>query len=195
METTSELTGRLRAALLQRMAQYSWSRITVSDLAADAGIARQTFYQHFANRDELLLDYVDEMFERFYNDIADQIRSNPQPGGDVSRQLFAQWKAQQDFTRLVFRARAEDLLIRRFRSYIARVMGLYIREHGVVVQDAERMGFMVDYLAGAFWMVLERWVEGDFCYPERELANLFSQLTRPGFLAALAGRPDSGFSG
>lgn len=189
METTSELTGRLREALLQRMAQYSWSRITVSDLAADAGIARQTFYQHFANRDELLLDYVDEMFEHFYNDIADQIRSSPYPGGDISRQLFAQWKEQQDFTRLVFRARAEDLLIRRFRSYISRVMGLYIREHGVVVQDAERMGFMIDYLAGAFWMVLERWAEGDFRYPEHELADLFAQLTRPGFLAVLAGQP------
>ncbi|WP_430460082.1 TetR/AcrR family transcriptional regulator [Thalassolituus sp. LLYu03] len=181
----SDIVLRLRQALLARMAQDEWQRITVSNLAADAGISRQTFYQYFSGRDELLLDYVDDMFDAFYSDIAERIASTVNPDSDISIALFAQWRAQADFARLVFRARVDDLLIRRFRSYIARVMGLYVRSHGLPVKDAERLGFMVDYLAGASWLVLERWVTGDFRYPEAQLAALFSQLTQPGFLDAL----------
>ena len=185
MDTTSDTVVRLHQALLQRMRDHSWNRITVSDLAADAGIARQSFYQHFANREDLLLDYVDHMFDAFYNDIAHVISTSPAPGLDISQPLFAQWQRHREFAQLMFRARVDDLLIRRFRSYIARVLGLYVRQHAIEVRDAERMGFMIDYLAGAFWMVLERWVSGNFRYPEDALANLFTQLTRPGFLDAL----------
>lgn len=180
-----DVVTRLHQVLLERMALQPWQRITVRELAADAGIARQTFYQYFAGRDALLVDYVDGMFAVFYEEIADLIREAPVPGEDISRHLFAQWQRHRAFAERVFQAGSESLLINRFRSYIARVLGLYVREHGIAVTDTEQLGFMIDYLAGASWMVLARWVKDGFAYPQDGLAQLFSQLTRPGFLQVL----------
>ena len=176
---------QLHQALLAAMSRQPYAKITVRDLAAGAGVSRQTFYQYFPNRDALLTDYVDSMFEVFYQNIEEPLRGDIHPGMGISNHLFAQWSRNRDFARLMFQPGLEALLIRRFRSYITRVMGFYIREHGIPVTDPERLAYMTDYLAGASWMVLQRWVESNFTYPESDLAGLFTQLTQPGFLDAL----------
>jgi len=186
LEQKQKAIGQLHDALLCCMASQPYQKITVRQLCDAAGISRQTYYQYFSNRDALLTDYVDTMFDAFYQAIEGPIQEGtPAPGIGISTHLFAQWSNNREFASLVFQAGLESLLIRRFRSYITRVMGLYIREHGIPVTDPERLGYMTDYLAGASWMVLQRWVASDFSYAESELAGLFAQLTQPGFLDAL----------
>ena len=125
------------------------------------------------------------IFEVFYQDIAGPVQQNLMPGADISTHLFAQWEEHQALARLIFANGLESLLIGRFRGYIARVMGLYIRHHGIRVIDSERQAYMTDYLAGAFWMVLQRWVRTGFRYSAAQLAELFTQLTEPGFTQAM----------
>ncbi|MDK2777080.1 MAG: TetR/AcrR family transcriptional regulator [Pseudomonadota bacterium] len=180
-----DITARLHQALLHCMADTPYQKITVCRLSTEAGIARQTFYQHFSGRDALLLDYADHMFDAFYQTIASPLTASPDPGDDISRYLFAQWSGQREFARLICANELESLLTGRFRAYVTRVLGLYVRSHAIAVTDSEKLGFMADYLAGAFWMVLKRWVAGGFAYDEQILAALFSRLTRPGFLAVL----------
>ena len=95
---------------------------------------------------------------------------------------FKQWKQHCDFAKLIVAADIEHLVVKSFRNYISRVMGLYMPNHAIPLQDYEALGFIVEYLVGASWSVLQRWVISDFEYPLDKLSKLYSELSRPGLL-------------
>ncbi|CAM3751998.1 TetR/AcrR family transcriptional regulator [Parendozoicomonas haliclonae] len=173
-------------ALAALMQEKPYHKIKVQDISARAQLARQTFYLHFSGRDAVLLEYIDTVFEEFYQDIEPHIVSSPEPDDAIAWHMFRQWKDHAPFVRLIVDADVEHLLIKSFKNYITRIMGLYIRNHAVAIKDPEALTFVVDYLAGASLLILQRWVRTDFQYPLDKIAALYSDLTRPGVLQVLS---------
>lgn len=172
-------------ALLHQMEHKPYQKIKISDITDQADIARQTFYLHFKHKDDVLMDYIDEVFNDFYDDIAAHIKASPDPDPVISKLLFEQWRDHARFARLALTADIQHLVIKRFQNYISRTLGLYMRSHLKTPEDPEELAYVVDYLAGASWMVLKRWVESDFGYPLEKLSGLYSELNRPGLLSVL----------
>ena len=52
------LRQTLFGAARDRLEQQAWSEITMSDIAASAGVSRQTLYKEFGNRNEFGLAFV-----------------------------------------------------------------------------------------------------------------------------------------
>lgn len=56
---------RILAAAAAVLAELPLAKLTMDDVARSAGIARQTIYKHFANRDEIVVSlFVNEIQER-----------------------------------------------------------------------------------------------------------------------------------
>ena len=172
-------------ALVSLMQENPYKKVKIQDIAKRAKLARQTFYLHYQTKDDVLLEYINDVFETFYQEIEQHIIASPEPDPIVSWHLFKQWQMHEPFARLVIEADIENLVIKSFKNYIARVMGLYIRNHEVKLKDPEALAFLVDYLAGASWMMLQRWVQQDFKYPLEKIASLYSEITQPGMLNVL----------
>jgi AcrR family transcriptional regulator len=172
-------------ALVSLMQENPYKKVKIQDIAKRAKLARQTFYLHYQTKDDVLLEYINDVFETFYQEIEQHIIASPEPDPIVSWHLFKQWQMHAPFARLVIEADIENLVIKSFKNYIARVMGLYIRNHEVKLKDPEALAFLVDYLAGASWMMLQRWVQQDFKYPLEKIASLYSEITQPGMLNVL----------
>lgn len=181
---------RTKALIIQSLVSLTdakpYKKIKIQDITQDAQIARQTFYLHYKSKDAVLVDYINNVFDTFYQEIEGDIIASPEPSDVIAWHLFHQWQQHADFAKLIIAADVEHLVIKSFRNYITRVMGLYIRHHAVPIRDAEAMAFVVDYLAGASWMVLQRWIESDFRYPLEKLAKLYSEISRPGILNVIA---------
>lgn len=172
-------------ALVSLMQDTPYKKVKIQDIAKHANLARQTFYLHYQSKDDVLLDYINNVFETFYQEIEQHIIASPEPDPIISWHLFKQWQQHADFARLIIEADIEHLVIKSFKNYITRVMGLYIRNHVVQLKDPEALGFLVDYLAGASWMVLQRWIQQDFKYPLEKVASLYTEITQPGILKVL----------
>lgn len=172
-------------ALLSLMEKQPYQKIKISDITGMADIARQTFYLHFKRKDDVLLDYIDEVFDDFYKDIAVHIKASPDPDPVISTLLFEQWKNHARFSKLALAADIQHLVIKRFQNYISRTIGLYVRCHIKTPSDPDELAYVIDYLAGASWMILRRWVDSDFSYPLEKLSSLYSELNRPGLLSVL----------
>jgi AcrR family transcriptional regulator len=48
----------------RRLARYGYKKMTVDELAADAGIGKGTIYLHFRSKEEVVLSHVDRIVER-----------------------------------------------------------------------------------------------------------------------------------
>ena len=172
-------------ALVQLTEETPYKKIKIQDITNAANIARQTFYLHYKSKDAVLVAYIDDVFDNFYQEIEGHIIASPDPDEIIAWHLFNQWQQHAEFAKLMIAADVEHLMIKSFRNYITRVIGLYIRNHSMPLNDPEALGFMVDYLAGASWLVLQRWVASDFKYPLDKLAKLYSELSRPGLLSVI----------
>jgi AcrR family transcriptional regulator len=63
------LRETLFGAARDELGQRAWSEITMSDIAAAAGVSRQTLYKEFGNRNEFGLAFVINEGERFLDEV------------------------------------------------------------------------------------------------------------------------------
>jgi AcrR family transcriptional regulator len=69
-EATRELLRQtLFGAARDQLEQRTWSEITMSEIAAGAGVSRQTLYKEFGNRNEFGLAFVINEGERFLDEV------------------------------------------------------------------------------------------------------------------------------
>ena len=69
----SDTRSRLLDATSLALAQYGPRKLSLTDIAALAGVSRPTLYRHFASRHELLLALADYEKERFESGLADAL--------------------------------------------------------------------------------------------------------------------------
>lgn len=75
-----ELTrARLFEALGSLMAEHSFESITMSQIAQRAGVGRTAIYNHFADKEVLLLAYMRQVTEQFTRVLAERFEAEPDP--------------------------------------------------------------------------------------------------------------------
>lgn len=70
------LRETLFAAARDEIQERSWSRITMADVAAAAGVSRQTLYNEFGSRDEFAQAFVIHEGERFLDSVEAAVREH-----------------------------------------------------------------------------------------------------------------------
>ncbi|MFC2598163.1 MAG: TetR/AcrR family transcriptional regulator, partial [Actinomyces massiliensis] len=57
-------------ALAELMAKHSFDKITLSDVAAHAGVGRTAVYNHFADKEDLLLAFMEHETARYAEELS-----------------------------------------------------------------------------------------------------------------------------
>jgi AcrR family transcriptional regulator len=70
------LRETLFAAARDELEHRTWSEITMADVAAAAGVSRQTLYKEFGSRDEFAQAFVIHEGERFLDGVEEAVREN-----------------------------------------------------------------------------------------------------------------------
>lgn len=78
----------------RRLGRYGYRKMTVDEVAADAGIGKGTIYLHFPSKEELVLSHVDRIVERLLERL-EEIASKDGPAPQRLRAMLV--------TRVMFR--------------------------------------------------------------------------------------------
>lgn len=70
------LRQTLFGAARDQLGERAWSQITMSDIAAAAGVSRQTLYNEFGNRNEFGLAFVINEGERFLDQVEGAVKQH-----------------------------------------------------------------------------------------------------------------------
>lgn len=91
-------------AARDQLAERPWSEITMSDIAAAAGVSRQTLYKEFGNRNEFGLAFVINEGERFLSDVEDAVRAHlddPRAAIGAAMELFLRTAGEDPLIRIL----------------------------------------------------------------------------------------------
>jgi AcrR family transcriptional regulator len=98
------LRQTLFGAARDQLEQRAWSEITMSDIAAAAGVSRQTLYKEFGNRNEFGLAFVIHVGERFLDEVDAAVKQHlddPRAAVDAALELFLRTAGEDPLIRIL----------------------------------------------------------------------------------------------
>jgi AcrR family transcriptional regulator len=98
------LRQTLFGAARDELERRAWSEITMSDIAAAAGVSRQTLYKEFGNRNEFGLAFVIHEGERFLDDVDAAVlahRDDPRAAIGAALELFLRTAGEDPLIRIL----------------------------------------------------------------------------------------------
>ncbi|MGY4644039.1 TetR/AcrR family transcriptional regulator [Cellulomonas sp. URHB0016] len=140
-EHREQTRQKLFAALSTLMAEQGFDAITLADIAHAAGVGRTAVYNHFPDKEALLLGFITHETEQY----AATLQRALDDIDDPVEQLRAYVRAQAQLKRVYHVAPGPEL-----RSVLSRGTQARVREHVVVVEQLLRQILAAGVRTGAF---------------------------------------------
>lgn len=192
MEMAKELDKRversrqaLMDALIDLMRQQPYSKISVAKICSHSGVARPTFYLHYSSKDDLLRGFIEVMFNNFYEQVDEYLTKTPNADPIIGEIMFRQWSDHSDLAKLMVNAEVESLMLNEFHLYVNRVMERYINAHQLSIAHSKLLPYVTDFITGATFMVIVRWIKDDFPADAAMMGKLYANLVQPGLLQVM----------
>lgn len=164
-QATLERRARIQAAALALFDAQGFEATTVTDVARQAGVSRATFFNHFPNKEAVLVAWFAEVLEGVQRDLAAELEE-----GDPFAALFRFFDALAGFTE-AHRARVLPLMYellnpdleRSRRAFLALPLAQLLRrllaraqQHGQVRPDFSH-GRLARVLANTYVLTALQW--------------------------------------
>jgi AcrR family transcriptional regulator len=163
-------------ALLALMDKKPYNEITVSDIVEKAGIARQTFYRSYSNKDDVILQFFDGLFTLHPVKIENTFREG---GRDIVNSTIAlgQFVKHADVLKKILNADTEHLIYRYCQKGEKAITDLYT---GKLPREKQLIfNCIIKYQSyGAMHLIVD-WIKNDMPIPAKSLGGLLRQLTSP----------------
>jgi AcrR family transcriptional regulator len=158
----------LTNALLTLLESQKYEEITIKEICREADLSRQTFYQIFDSKDEI----VEYQFIRLFTEFKAACGNFEGISlGELSLSFFSFFKKHNDFIRVMTSNNMAYLLEREFEHFLPQI-DLFKR----INKTEEHPDYSVCYMAGALCQILIHWYDKGMDLPVEEVASLTEQI-------------------
>lgn len=180
----------LRAAVLALVEERGYDDVTVADITARADVGRATFYLHYGDREQLLVDAVSGLLDELADTVAPLTAGDITRGADRSVQLFRAVAGRPGLWRALLGERGAAVAHHRVRAYLAAFVEHNTTRHLVAAATTPAdAGMLAAHAAGSLLGLLVWWLEHDLAEPAERMAEYFRQLNSVGAVGTLGLRP------
>lgn len=180
----------LRTALLELIAEGGYERLSVHEITERAGIGRATFYLHYTDKEQLLLDAIEQTVAELTEQMA-ALSAVPLPlrAQAMAEHMFTHMAANRAVYRTLMSENGVASLPLRVRNLTAAAIARDLSSAFPALAAAPtRLEALAQHTAGALLALAEWWLRSDCPESAAEMAKLHIQLTAPGMLATLMPR-------
>ncbi|MBN1678745.1 MAG: TetR/AcrR family transcriptional regulator [Anaerolineae bacterium] len=167
----------LREALIILSLRKGYDSVTIQDITDHANLGRATFYLHYRDKDDLLLNTLQTIVDDLLAVIEPEL-GNVFTLGDISPILtiFRHAEENRDLYRIILRGRGAAAAERRLREYAAASAQSYIEValHGRPA--AIPVEIAANYFAHSMLGLIDWWLEKGQAYPADYMAHAFYDL-------------------
>ena len=149
--------GCLYTALIDLMEIMPYDKINIGVLCDKAGVSRMTYYRSYNNKEDILLQHLDECFAMYLADLP------VQDFFGVALSFFQFWQGQErEFLIAVVRSGLSAQLMDKFYGYLDQIIPQMVSE--------EVQPFVKSFLAGGLYKMLMDWMKTGTQTPPEEMA-------------------------
>jgi AcrR family transcriptional regulator len=200
----SRTRRQLREALFNLILEKGYDAATVEEITARADVGRTTFYLHYHDKEDLLMESIGELVD----DLIEQMARFPMDewklergsaGSAPSPAIVLPFQHVASHARLyliVLRGDGTYSVSRRLREIIVQASAemarvLLERDELGALNSQVPMDVFMNYIAGAWLGLITWWLENEMPYPAEQIAGMFQRMVVQGAPEAL-GIPPQG---
>ncbi len=175
----------LRTALIDLIEERGLDGFTVNDLCVRADLNRGTFYNHFRDKDDLLVTLEEEVMDGLRRlgeeinkltlvDLAKiKVASTPLP---IFVEMFEYLHDQSDFLHAVLGPGGDAKFVRRMRDTLCTDLIMRLLHERYRKDPTPFVGYYVAFYASAYMGVITRWLEDGMAESSEEMAHIAVRL-------------------
>ncbi len=197
----------LKQALYELLEEKGYDQVTVEEITDRANLGRATFYLHYRDKEDLLLEDVIDLVDQMVEETTGMpwLRWREDSGGENSMTMrpipmvlvFQHVAENADYYRIILRGQGMYTVGERLRAIIIKAIkdvGLARSQEGSLAcepQDRLKgetqvpLDVIANYYAGSVMGLVTWWLENDTPYPAGQMAEYFQQLFFPGLMQVL----------
>lgn len=171
--------NRLGTALLELILEKPVNEVTVQDVLDRAGVGRSTFYQHFRDKDDLLVSQL-EMFLEFMSTVLSERQDKSLRVAPVE-EIFAHIGNQNKLYRVLSDSGHLKDFFELAEGYFARGIERRLVESGRLKNLSQReLAARASALSGSMLSLLRWWLDRGEKESPREMDEMFHRMVWAG---------------
>jgi AcrR family transcriptional regulator len=179
----------LQQALVRLILRDGYDTISVQDIAEEAETARVTFYRHYTDKQDLLTDCLNTLYDDLANRTARLTADQLLAGQSPISVLYTHIEAEEPLYRVLFSSRGTRTVISRMHHHLAQHAIAAIDRSGATPVANIPKEIMGQHIASSQIGLAMWWLEHNKPYPADYMAKLSMWLTLSGLIDALGGSP------
>lgn len=166
--------GEIVRAFLSLLDTAPLEQISIKQIMDKSGYSRQTFYQIFNSKEEILEHYLDTVFGEF---IAHSKQHTVENLCDAAKLFFSFFEAYKKELALMIKSGKSCVVQRKCREYLHKDEYIHYALHGVETQQQQE--YATTFVISGMVAMLEQWLREDASDPidAYQLALLVCHIT------------------
>jgi AcrR family transcriptional regulator len=173
----------LRDAFYRLLCEKDYDDISIQDIATEAETARVTFYRHYKNKEELLIECLSvtsEEVKKRFTQVSELTPEVVQQGFVPMQVLFEHIQEEEQLYRILFSTRGTQVAVGKLRKFLAdrvkdQIMNRFPAEQLLAPVEIIAYHFASAQLGLAAW-----WLENDMPYSPTYMAQISFWLNLAG---------------
>lgn len=179
----------LQEALFALILEKGYDSVTIEEITNRADLGRTTFYLHYRDKEDLLMQAVRDVVDDLVSQLAQypmdslKLRSETELADllvPVVTLAFEHVAQNADLYRVLLRGDGTHLVLQRLREILREAIASLIqhfttREH-LVLKPKVPIDVFLNSLAGAWMGLLAWWLEEDMPYTSEQMAVMYQRM-------------------
>jgi AcrR family transcriptional regulator len=185
---------QLREALLSLILEKGYDSVTIEEITDRADVGRTTFYLHYRDKEELLLECIngaiDELVEEITSIPLSAWRLAPSEDSEILSPdnpillIFIYVAENADLYRIIMRGTGSGQTQNRVREIIANAVSEFLQERAkqkaIIMNPTVPLDVFSNYFAGSLMSLISWWLDMDMPYNPEEMTRMFQKMFFPG---------------
>lgn len=156
-------------ALMILMEKMDFRQITITDITNKAGVSRMAFYRNYRLKEDILTDYLDELFEMY---IAEVYQDFPVDEYQIAYRFFSYFRQHNNLIINLIKADLTLLILKRFDVYLISIFEVIFKNL------TQKSKYEIDFVSGGLYKVLIEWINGGLKESDDEMAEIICNFAK-----------------
>ncbi len=179
---------QLQESLISLVFEKGYDAVTIEDITERADLGRTTFYLHYKDKEDLLLQSLEAVFDDLVAQIQQRTIDEWIASGEGPWSLAFQHAADNaTFYQIIISGQGGGNIKKRVQDYIAvtaeETISTRLEDEGKAPEIP--IDILSHYIASSLLGLIAWWLENDSPYSVTEMDHYFRQLTLSGTVQAL----------